>query len=86
MDTISSQSISSTLGTFMRVSFTVNNKPLQDAHHPRPAGLEQQADSKASPGTDSLCLLHKREKSGRSLRSQIILKPKTCLDGLFGWH
>lgn len=75
----------------MRVSFMVNNKPLQDAHHPRPAGLERQALSgrqsgKASPGTDSLYLLNEKEKSGRSLLSQIILKPKTCLDGLFGWH
>lgn len=64
----------------------VNNKPLQDAHHPRPAGLERQADSKASRGTDSLYLLHEREKPGRSPQSQIILKPKTCLDGLFGWQ
>lgn len=30
----------------------VNNKPLQNAEHPRPAGLECQTDSKTSPGTD----------------------------------
>lgn len=62
----------------------VNNKPLQNAEHPRPAGLECQTDSKTSPGTDFFYLLYERGKSGTSLQSQITLMPETCLDGLFG--
>lgn len=64
----------------MRVSFMVNNKPLQDAQCPRAAGLEPEADSQTSPGTDSAAA---DRKADGSLQNQILLTPKTPLDGLF---
>lgn len=54
----------------------VNNKPLQDAHCPRPAGLQPQTDSKASPGTDTFNVCR-----ARSARSSWPLKP-VCMDCL----
>lgn len=55
----------------------VNNKPLQDAHCPRPAGLERQTDSKTSPGTDFFNLLHETKKQADLCRARSFwpLKP-----------
>lgn len=39
----------------------VNNKPLQDAHCPRPAGLEPQADSK-NITRDRLCCTKQKSR------------------------